>query len=936
MKQLFIIALVLTTLSACSPQPENYESSRLRLELAGEWETNLGPCVLPGTTDENKLGDGKHLTDVTYQLTRLYPFSGQVFYTKTIEIPEEMSGKRLTLIMERTKPSTLWVDGDSIGSFGHIYAPHIYELPNLSAGKHELKICIDNSAESVPREIQGSHAWTDATQTNWNGILGEFCIEATPNTYINTVQVYPQINEKKALIRLNIASDEATEANIYIEGYAWNTSEKHRPTPVQFVQPIKPGQTVCEIDLDMGNAPLLWSEFHPSLYKLNITIETPEGKDNRIVNFGMRDFSIEGTQFVINGNKTFLRGKHDACVFPLTGYAPTDLDEWLRMFRIAKEYGINHFRCHSYTPTRAAFEAADIEGIYFHAELPLWGGILPENTELNAFLTREGRMILDYFGNHPSFMMLGLGNELYGDVDLMRKWLDEFRDQDNRRLYSFGANNNLGWMGPREGEDFFITCRVGGGEGYSTHVRTSFSFADADEGGILNNTRPSTNQNFSEAIARCPWPVISHESCQFQIYPDYEEIDKYTGILYPYNLEIFRERLKENGLSEQQKAFHEATGHFAVECYKADMEYCYRTPGFGGFQLLDLQDFPGQGSALVGILDAFMDSKGIVEPEIFRGFCAPVVPLALFEDYCLTNDQHFRASIHIANYEENDWTKELTCTLTSEDGREQSTRLKPHIAQGEVAEAGKIAFDLSELNVPCRLKLTLTTGQYSNTYTLWVYPAGEKETEDEILITEQFSPEMHDFLLDGGSVLFVPKHETIENQSVGGLFTPDYWNYAMFKSISENNGRPVSPGTLSIQTDPEHPLFEHFPTDNHSNWQWWSIIRNSRPMVLNATRREYKPLVQVVDNIERNHKLGLIFEFAVGKGRLLVSMSQLEAVSETPEGKQFRNALLRYMKSEQFQPTERLTWNELNALFTADVHQRNIVGVENLSDYTIK
>ncbi|MDL2221869.1 glycoside hydrolase [Parabacteroides sp. OttesenSCG-928-N08] len=935
-----LVAALAVSLFSCKEKVLQFDSLRPRIELAGRWQSSLGECQLPGTTDENRLGGGEHPTDVTHQLTRRFPYSGKVTYSRTIDIPEEMSGRRLILYIERTKPSTLWIDGDSIGSYGHLYAPHSYELPLLSAGQHEITICVDNSYESVPKEIHGSHAWTDATQTNWNGILGDFYIEATPNSYIQQLHIYPQVTEKQSLVRLYVHAEAACEATFSIEGEPWNClpdQVSSNRLEMTATYSLEAGDNEVEMTLLMGDNPLLWSEFHPSLYKVNVCMETPSGVDNRVASFGMRDFRVQGTQFVINGNKTFLRGKHDACVFPLTGYAPTDVNEWRRMFQIAKDYGINHFRCHSYTPTRAAFEAADIEGIYFHAELPLWGGILPENKALNAFLLREGEMILDCFANHPSFMMLGLGNELYGDIDLMRQFLDRFRELDDSRLYSFGANNNLGWMGPRDGEDFFITCRIGGGEGYSTHVRSSFSFADADEGGILNNTRPATDRNYSGAIASCPRPVISHESCQFQIYPDYAEIDKYRGVLYPYNLEIFRDRLQENSLSDQAKAFHDATGRFAVECYKADMEYCFRTPGFGGFQLLDLQDFPGQGSALVGILDAFMDSKGIVAPETFRGFCAPVVPLALMSDHCWSNDQPFSAAIQLSNFEEQDWNNDLVWQIEAESGELLwEDRVTCHIPQGEVGEVTTIHLPLSEVDAPCRLRLHLHTGGYHNSYNFWVYPVEEEENEEGLLITNKMDAAMHDYLMNGGAVLLTPDHRTIEAQSVGGLFTPDYWNYAMFKSISENNGRPVSPGTLSILTDPAHPLFTHFPTEHHSNWQWWSIARFARPMILNSTRDAYKPLVQVVDNVERNHKLGLLFEFAVGKGRLLVCMADMERIAYYPEGRQFKQALLRYMKSDQFSPSERLSWKELNELFTADVKVRNVVGVENISDYTIQ
>ena len=915
---------------------QGYTSLREQIQLAGEWESSLGTCRLPGTTDENRLGERNRDTLVTYQLTRLYPYSGKVIYTREINIPESFRGKKLFLMMERTKPSTVWVDGDSIGSYGHLYAPHRYELPALAVGKHQLKIRIDNSPTSVPKEIQGSHAWTDATQTNWNGILGEFYIEAVPVSYIRSVQVYPEVDKKQALVIVEVDADKDGKAILDVDGYAWNTYETHTLSPQQLAVRLKKGRNRIELPVNMGDKPLLWSEFHPALYKLNITLHAGKNRDSRMVDFGMRKFEVEGTQFVINGYKTFLRGKHDACVFPLTGYGPMDVASWQRVFRIAKQYGINHYRCHSFTPPRAALEAADIEGIYYQIELPLWGYIKRENTVLNDFLKREGDMLLEHFGNHPSFMMLGLGNELDVEIDVVREWLDDFRNRDNRHLYCFGSNNNLGWKGPQDGEDFFVTCRVGGGDGYTTHVRTSFAYVDAEKGGILNNTRPATDKDYSGAIAHCPRPVVGHENCQFQIYPDYGQIEKYTGVLHPYNLEIFRDRLKENHLSSQAKTFHQATGHFSIECYKADMEYAFRTPGFGGFQLLDLQDYPGQGSALVGILDAFMDSKGIVAPETFYGFCAPLVPLALMKDYCWLNTQPLHIDIALSNYVEGDWNEPVRWSLVSDNGGwKREGQLSASVPQGEVGRVGSIELSLSAIKEARRLTLTLFTGEYRNYYHLWVYPDESAESEVSVYVTSRLDGDLKKKLENGASVLFIPEHDSILVQSVSGMFTPDYWNFSMFKTISENAGKEVSSGTLSILTDPMHPLLKYFPTENHSDWQWWSITRNSRPMILNATRGEYRPLIQVVDNIERNHKLGLVFEFAVGKGKLLVCMTNLRAIADMPEGRQFRTSLLRYVKSDAFRPVEQLTWEELNALFHADINQRMIIGVKNESDYTI-
>ena len=930
MKQVFLsLATILCFLCAQAQE-------RPFLPLSGTWESSLGTCSLPGTTDENKLGNPAQEPYATSQLTRLYSYSGQVTYERDFTLPEDFAGKKLRLIMERTKPSTLWIDGDSIGSLTHLYAPHCYELPPLQPGKHHIAIRIDNSETSVPKEIQGSHAWSDATQTNWNGILGRFGIEARDEAYINKVEVYPSLIRKRALVKLTVCTERYEDATVRIEGEAWNTPETHILPTLEQKIPVQPGTTSFTLTLDMGDSPLLWSEFHPALYRLRISLDTDHTHDTQSVDFGMREFRTEGTQFVLNDKKIFLRGKHDGCTFPLTGYTPMDVESWRKVFQTAKRYGINHYRCHSYTPSEAALKAADIEGIYFQIELPLWGTIERKNTNLNTFLKREGDMMLDWLGNHPSFMMMGLGNELNGEVEVMREWLSDFQQKDPRHLYCFGSNNNLGWKGPQDGEDFFVTCRVGGGEGYSTHVRTSFAYVDAEKGGILNNTRPNTIANYAQAIARCPRPVIGHETCQFQIYPDYQQIPKYKGVLYPYNLEIFRERLKENHLYDQAETFHRATGHFSVECYKADIEYALRTPRFGGFQMLDLQDYPGQGSALVGILDAFMETKGIVDPETFYGFCAPVVPLAEMKDFCWRNTQTLQMRIALSNYEENDWNTPIRWQLISDDGTwEKQGTLACSAPQGNVTPIGNIELPLSDLKTAQRLTLNLQTGTYHNYYHLWVYPE-DQEDMDGIYIDSLLNKQVKSKLAKGATVLLLPRHKDIEKQSVGGMFTPDYWNYAMFKTISENAGKEVSPGTMSILADPAHPLFRHFPTEEHSDWQWWSIARNSRPMILDNTCKAYRPVLQVIDNIERNHKLGIVFEFRIGKGKLLVCTTDLNAIQDTPEGNQFRTALLRYAKSAQFQPDTALSWEELTGLFTGTVTQRDIKGVENQSDYTKK
>ncbi len=915
-----------------------------KVGITEKWYTRTLPdsVKLPGTLDENRKGIPNLNRLETMRLSREMMFAGMAWYQKTVVIPENWKGKNIRLMMERTKPTRVWVDTDLTGSSNDLLTAQYYNLTNyLTPGKHVLTILVNNDNSSVPGGVTGSHAWTEHTQSNWNGIIGKFCLEAYNPVHIETVQVYSDVVLKKITVRVMISNPEgnAEKMKLILKADSWNTDVKHNVSSKSFPVTLKKGENTIELTYSLGNKTLFWSEFNPALYKLVIALKGKKEMDNTTLDFGMRKFSTQGTQFTINGTKTFLRGKHDACVFPLTGYPPMNVEGWQKVFRIAKSYNINFYRFHSWTPPLAAFEAADIEGIYLQPELPFWGGFSKNrNSDLNTFLLKEGDHILETYGNHASFVMFALGNELSGDFDVMKEFLNHFRSTDNRHLMAYGSNNYLGFRGQAEGEDYYSGCRVGADRDttYSTHIRGSFSFADANDGGYLNGLYPSTNRNYSGAISKCTVPAIGTEVGQYQIYPNYDEIKKYTGVMKPWNFEVFRERLKENNLSDQAMEFFRASGALSAICYKADIEMAMRTPGFGGFHLLDLQDFPGQGTALVGLLDAFMDSKGVITPQEFSQFCNTVVPLVIMEKYCWTNNEQFSGKIQVANYSGVSLKAQPVKweLKNSRGGIVYQTETKVDILEGVLNNIATLSIDLSKFSRAEKLTLSifLEGTKYENSYPLWVYPAGvETKVPANILLSKKLDKITISKLADGTLVLLCPDFNDVKDLSVGGLFTPDYWNWRMFKGISESNNKPVSPGTMSILTDPRLPLFSDFPTEFHTNWQWWPIVKNSRPFILDNTPKNYRPLVQVVDNIERNHKLGLIFEFAVGKGKLLVCMSDLKVIQNKPEGRQLYNAILKYMASDKFNPAQTLSPEEIVALFSTKIPAKRITGVKNIS-----
>lgn len=916
--------------------------SPLSLSLAGEWSVTLGDAkevrhaMLPGTIDTNHLGFAPSDTTETTHLTRLYAYKSKATYSRTIEIPKQWKKAAVELFLERTKPTWVYVDGNLVDSCNFISTPQRYILPKLKTGKHQLDIVVDNS-RGVPEQVYGSsHAYTEDTQTNWNGIIGEISLK----------QVELKAGQK---LKSGMVQSESR----------------------QYTGKVLP----C-----------------------------------------FRDFHIEGAHFYADGHPVFLRGKHDAAVWPLTGHVDMTVEGWMKYLGICRAYGINHVRFHSWCPPEAAFVAADSLGIYLQPELPFWGSFDDKDEKLMAFLHQEGENILREYGHHPSFRMMALGNELWGSIDKMKEFVDDFREIASDKYFTFGSNYYLGYQGVKEGMDYFTTCRIGG-EGwgkYNTHTRGSFSFADAYDGGIINHFRPNTTMNFDEACDKWaspqPWqkqdveqtsykraagiPIISHETGQFQTYPDFREIKKYTGVLYPYNFEIFRRRLAAAGMLSQADDFHKASGLWSVKLYKADIEMDLRTKNMAGFQLLDIQDYPGQGSAFVGILDAFMESKGITTANEWHQWCSSVVPLLVTDRFCYDENEMMNAKVQIANYggeslKGKKLVWKLDYALDENFGDDAAPNAGANIdrfnqpsplAQGEIPittdeegliDIGEIhhkmkvmadgfndgngaCLDVKILSRKVILTLDIDYGRYDarrhrNTYDLWIYTT-EKNLDiykEGVVITSDLTDEVAKKLEKGAKVLWMPttsknfvaSADTISQAgnatpyTVGGLFQTDYWNYRMFKTICENNKKTVSPGTLGILTNPKHPIFCDFPTEMHTNWQWFPVIKDSHPLVLDNFAKDDKPIVQVIDNIERNHKLGLVMEWKVGAGKLLVCMSDLEKASEYPEGRAFYESVLSYMRSPEFAPQSEITIADLRKKLKEEPRQISLKELNNISQY---
>lgn len=904
-----------------------------KIDLSGEWKLCLDKdCKgenlvfddtinMPNTTSNARKGEYNSKREEGF-LTDTYLFEGWAWFSKDIDF-SKLECKNLKLFLERTRITTLYIDGKKIGTQESLCTPHIYDLNEyIGTGVHEVRICVSN----VNYKTKGGHLTSPDTQSNWNGITGRMELIGYNEAYVENVMVWPDISNKTCRITADVFGSETGSVSVSAESF--NSDTAHKPD----VQNFDFNGGKLDIAYKMGDNCLLWSEHTPNLYKLSICLDGDVS--THIV--GMRDFKTDGGKFTVNGRKTFLRGKHDGMIFPKTAYAPCDVDEWIRVMKISKSFGMNHYRFHTCCPPEAAFIAADMLGIYMEPQLPFWGTIYTEgeegyNKEELDFLTSEGFAILKAYGNHPSYCMMSMGNELWGSKEKLNEIIGNYKAFDNRHLYTQGSNNFQWFPNVVENDDFFVGVRLAN----DRLIRGSYAMCDAPLGHIQTD-KPAANHDYDGAVSPAKKasatetsadgtvqiqygttmktvkasdadadfipkvPIVTHEIGQFETYPDFREIEKYTGSLKAKNFEIFRERLDEKGLLPLAEDYFKCSGQLAKACYKEEMEAVFRSRLLGGFQILDIQDFSGQGTALVGMLDAFMDNKGIITDEEWREFCNDVVALARFDKYTFVSGEEFNAHTELVYYRPSNYNGKLLWNICDSAGK--------MIGSGEftVSVCGQNYIDLGEIKVKMpevskvtnvTLTLVLEGTDVKNHYDLAVIPSVDNVDLAGAYIFENTESEEAVRLLEQGrTILIVPDLEKLEN-SIEGFYCQDFWCYHMFALISRMMEKPEPVGTMGLLINNEHPALSQFGSEKYSTPIWWDIVQNSRSEIIDDCPEGKNVIVRTIDNFERNHNLAMLYEYSKLNGKVVVCNCDFDKLAETPEGRLFIKSIVDYVRN---------------------------------------
>jgi hypothetical protein len=830
-----------------------------------------------------------------FALTPTRRYIGLAWFERDVEIPPAWEGRRVVLHLERPHWRTrVFIDGRLLGEQDSLSTPHEYELlASAVPGSHRLVVRVDNRILDV-KPGENSHSISDHTQTNWNGIVGRIELRTTPAVWIDHVEVHASATQR-SLARVTIGN--ATGADVAV-------SIGIGPAAVRVTAAA--GRSTHEVGVPLAATAATWDEFSPALHEIDVKMQAVgrDERDARPVRFGLRDLAIDGTRFTLNGRPIQFRGTLECCIFPLTGYPPTDVESWRRIVRICKAHGLNHIRFHSWCPPRAAFVAADELGFYYQVECASWANMdssLGDGAPIDGWLYAEAERILRAYGNHPSFVLMAYGNEPGGEKqkEYLGRFVRHFRQRDPRRKYTSGA----GW--PVIPENDFHSI-------YEPRIQ----LWGAGLGSRINGKPPETLSDYRDFVQKFDRPFITHEIGQWCAYPNFEEMPKYRGSLEPRNYEVFRDTLARNHLLELAPRFVRASGKLQTLCYKEEIESALRTEGFGGFQLLDLHDFPGQGTATVGVLDAFWESKGYVTADEFRRFCGPTVPLARLPGRIFRSSDTLQARLQLAHFGAAD-LPDAVVSWTLRDGRWliASGRIQAgRLETGRLHDLGSITVPLGDVSAPGRVRLEVRVDQtpHVNDWDLWVYPdtlsAPEPGSVHECRRLDETAVER---LRAGAAVVLFAAPADVRGDALGKVelgFSPIFWNTAWTDR--------QAPHTLGILCDPQHPALREFPTDDHTDWQWWEPIHCAAAFVLDRLPPMLRPIVQVIDDWFTNRRLAMVFEARIGAGRILVAGMDADGdLDDRPSLRQLRHSLLQYARSDRFRPEVELTLEQLRSLF---------------------
>ena len=906
------------------------------VDLSGVWQAAIpgqsGPMAVPGTLDEAGIGfpddpeqqwkvdevrrigfyhDGD---PIVTRLTRKHTFEGEARISRALSWAPP-AGLRLFAEVERGRSLRLMVNGEEVPAAepGCLSAPWRFEITGKVTGEDTFLFLSDNHYPGWPRDaIVYSSAASDETQTNWNGLLGRVRIIGETPVYIADLRALPRDGRLDVVAEIDAATPWRGVLRV-----ACDALESHAEKEIA----LAPGRQELRFEgLALRPDAERWDLGQGRMQSLTLG---GEGIEPKLISFGLRFFEAREGRLCLNGRRVFLRSEANCAVFPETGYPPMEVDAWKDILGRYRAYGVNAMRFHSHCPPEAAFAAADALGMLMQPELSHWD---PEHAfsteESQRYYETELRRILTHLGNHPSFVMLTFGNELHAD-EAGHRFMDHLLRQahawDPTRLYANGSNPHYGRLGADPESDFYTSAvftrlpdEIPAGDAGLAPAAARFRLRATGAGpsGWLKERGPDWRVDYGDGVAALretsDQPVFSFEVGQYEVLPDFGEIEDYHGVTSPENLKHIRRKVREKGLEADWPRMVEATGELSLRCYRQEIEAALRTEGFSGISLLGLQDFPGQGTALVGMMNAHLRPKPypFADPERFAAFFRDTLPMALLPRVTITDGEEIRVPIRIANYGPADLHGPTEWRLEGPGGRESGALPPIDAPAGALTEAGELVlWPTLASGRPEKWTLTVSFAGIENTYPLWVYPEVRPVCPPGVRECRALNADALAALEAGGCVYLAPDStEEAIPRSLQAQYSTDFWSVCTF---------PNQPGCMGQLINEHHPIFDAFPTAFFTEEQW-APMAGQRAFLL---PEKIEAIVTELDSYAFLRPMAQLFECRCGNGRLMVSSMGLHQLQQHPEARALQQAIYDYMASDRFQPRQRLSVAWIQSLF---------------------
>ena len=800
-------------------------------------------------------------------------FIGKGWYKRQVEVPAEWAGRRVFLCIGGVhRYADLWVNGTFLGEHIGCLSPFEYDITDYAAPGTTALIAVrvDSAQRWDIDTMIGAWDIIDYMDTYWGGIWGHVKLEARSTAYLEDLFVEPAVAPARCRVS-------ATVNGTPPEGAALRLDILDKDKAVAAHADAAPDAPLGAIQMEMAMA-RLWTPDTPNLYTARLTLAKGADVIDAVeTRFGFRQITIDGTRILLNGQPFFLRGYGDDAIYPKTMAAPSDEAFYRKKIGMAKEYGFNHVRHHSHFLPPEYYDVCDELGMLVSPELPIGYQTFYNKAKgpaLELYKT-EWAAAIKRFRNHPSIFDWCMGNEMYDAIPI------------SPDLYRIAKGLDT----TRPVVDSDGLPQTGFTEGTRDRDTLDLYFIQFD---VSNN--PLDNPD----LYHCPAPkkpVVSHETGNYVTFPMLDQIYLFWDNFKPFWLVEARDKVQRMGLLDEAPRWAENTGKLYTLLRKTDIETLRKSPLLSGYHWWLFQDYWTTSN---GIVDTYFRPKPGIDREAIRQFNNDVVLLQDGIGLSYRSGEHLKATLLVSNFGTAPLDNATLTYQVNRRGMDEQTLPVPNAPQGALTELARMDVPLPEISFPEHIvvKVRLACGDrtFTNEWTTWIYPAyvpvstaplfaaaellpwlqarGAKALPSQkpypthaVYVSSQVTPELIDAAVAGASLILFKPLGLLPAATT--RFKTAWW----LGNEGDNNA-----GTVVYH----HSFARDMAPEGWCDASWYPLLEGSEGYLIDKLPEPPEVIVRGVEVAGVCRNKSMLFQAAVGKGRVVVCGLNLDAT--LPDG----------------------------------------------------